>query len=63
MKAQIEGIETYRLILDNGCCLDLEKCHYVSICVRNLISIAKVDKLGFNFRICNGSFSLYVLVD
>ena len=59
MKAWIEGIGTYRLILDSGCCLDLEKCFYVSVCARNLISVAKLDKLGFNFRICNGSFSLY----
>ena len=59
MKARIEGIGTYRLILDSGCCLDLEKCLYVSVCARNLISVAKLDKLGFNFRISNGSFSLY----
>jgi len=58
MKSRIEGIETYRLILDSGCCLDLEKCLYVSVCARNLISVAKLDKLGFNFRIGNGSFSL-----
>jgi len=59
MKARIEGIGTYRLILDSGCCLDLEKCLYVFVCARNLISVAKLDKLGFNFRIGNGSLSLY----
>jgi len=59
MKARIEGIGTYRLILDSGCCMDLEKCLYVSVCARNLISIAKLGKLEFNFRIGNGSFSLY----
>jgi len=59
MKARIEGIGTYRLILDSGCCLDLEKCLYVSVTARNLISVAKLDNLGFNFRIGNGSFLLY----
>jgi len=59
MKARIEGIRTYRLILDSGCCLDLEECLYVSVCARNLIFVTKLDKLRFNFRIGNGSFSLY----
>ncbi|KAJ1412275.1 gag-polypeptide of LTR copia-type, partial [Sesbania bispinosa] len=45
MKARIEGIGTYRLILDTGCCLDLEKCLYVPGCARNLVSVAKLDCL------------------
>jgi len=59
MKARIEGIGTYRLILDTGYCLDLEKCLYVPGCARNLISVAKLDCLGFNFKIENGVFHLY----
>ncbi|WVZ07573.1 hypothetical protein V8G54_020919 [Vigna mungo] len=51
--AQIEGIGTYRLILDTGYCLNLEKCLYVPGCARNLISVAKLDCLGFNFKIEN----------
>ncbi|KAG6519811.1 hypothetical protein ZIOFF_023320 [Zingiber officinale] len=43
MKARIEGIGTYRLILDTGCSLDLENCLYVPICARNLISVGKLD--------------------
>ena len=49
MKARIEGIGMYRLILDNGCHLDLEKCLYVPDCARNLVSVGKLDDLGFTF--------------
>ena len=58
MKARIEGIGTYHLILDTGYHLDLEKCLYVPECARNLVSVAKLDKLGFKFEIGNGVFSL-----
>ena len=61
MKARIEGIRTYKLILDTGDCLNLEKRLYVPGCARNLIFVAKLDYLGFNFRIENGIFHLYKL--
>lgn len=57
MKARIEGIGTYRLILD-GYYLDLEKCLYVLKCARHLVSIAKLDKSGFKSEIGNNVFSL-----
>uniref|UniRef100_A0A2P2MWM4 Retrovirus-related Pol polyprotein from transposon TNT 1-94 n=1 Tax=Rhizophora mucronata TaxID=61149 RepID=A0A2P2MWM4_RHIMU len=59
MKARIEGIGTYRLILDTKCHLDLVKCLYVPECARNLVSVAKLDEVGFNLKIGNGAFSLY----
>jgi len=59
MKAQIEGIRTYILFLKTGYCLDLEKCLYVLGCARNLIFVAKLDCLGFNFKIGNSVFHLY----
>ena len=59
MKARIEGIGTYRLILDTGYRLDLEKCLYVPECARNLVSVSRLDILGFDFRIGNKCFSLY----
>ena len=59
MKAQVEGIGTYILILDTGYRLDLEKCLYVPECARNLISVSRLDILGFDFRIGNKCFSLY----
>ncbi|WVZ17437.1 hypothetical protein V8G54_010419 [Vigna mungo] len=61
MKARIEGIGTYRLIINTGYCLNLEKCLYVPSCARNLIFVAKLDCLGFNFRIENDIFHLYKL--
>lgn len=61
MKARIEGIGTYRLILDTGHQLDLEKCLYVPGCARNLVSVGKLDRLGFDFKIGHGGFSLYKL--
>ena len=51
MKAQVEGIGTYRLIFDTGYRLDLEKCLYVPECAINLISVSRLDILGFDFRI------------
>ena len=59
MKAQIKGIGTYRLVLDNGCHLDLEKCLYVPDCARNLVSVGKLDECNFNVKFENGTFSLF----
>ncbi|KAG7564986.1 Integrase catalytic core [Arabidopsis suecica] len=59
MKARIEGIGTYRLILDTGCHVDLEGCLYVPECSRNLVSVSRLDNLGFVFKIGHGVFSLY----
>ncbi|KAI5409610.1 hypothetical protein KIW84_055153, partial [Lathyrus oleraceus] len=58
MKTQIEGIGTYRLILDTGYHIDLKSCLYVPRCARNLVYVAKLDELNFNFRIGNNVFSL-----
>ena len=59
MKARIEGIGTYRLIMDTGCHIDLEKCLYVPECARNLVSVGKLDCMGFKFNVGNGVFSIY----
>ncbi|KAL8151243.1 LOW QUALITY PROTEIN: hypothetical protein V2J09_021051 [Rumex salicifolius] len=59
MKARIEGIGTYRLILDTGCHVDLEECLYVPECARNLVSISRLDNLEFNVKFGHGGFSLY----
>ncbi|KAL1214071.1 Retrovirus-related Pol polyprotein from transposon TNT 1-94 [Cardamine amara subsp. amara] len=59
MKARIEGMGTYSLILNTGCTLDLDKCLYVPECARNLVSVSKLDDLGYDFKIGNGVFSLY----
>ena len=59
MKAQIEGIGTYRLILDTGSHVDLEGCLYVPECARNLVSVSRLDNLGFSIKVAHGVFTLY----
>ncbi|XP_074313540.1 uncharacterized protein LOC141648719 [Silene latifolia] len=59
MKARIEGIGTYRLILDTGCHIDLTDCLYVPDCARNIVSLSKLDNLGFNFKFRHGVLSMY----
>lgn len=59
MKVRIEGIGTYRLVLDTGYHIDLKSCLYVPGCARNLVSVAKLDELNFNFKIGNGVFTLF----
>ncbi|KAK9749378.1 hypothetical protein RND81_02G122000 [Saponaria officinalis] len=46
MKARIEGIGTYRLILDTGCHIDLIDYLYIPDCARNLVSLSRLDNLG-----------------
>lgn len=63
MKVRFQGIGIgkYRWILDNGCCLDLEKCPCVPDCDHNLnlVFVRQLDKLGVNFKIRHHVFSLY----
>ena len=59
MKARIEGIRTYKLILDIGCHVDLQRCLYVLGCARNLVSVEKLGRLGFSFKIENNVFSMF----
>ena len=58
MKALIEGIGTYHLILDNGHHLDLIDTFYVPSVSRNLVSLSKLDVYGFTFKFGHGCFSL-----
>ena len=58
-KAPIEGIGTYRLILDSGYYLDLPQTLYVPSLSRNLVSVSKLDVNGFSFKIGKGCFSLF----
>ncbi|RDY01355.1 hypothetical protein CR513_15333, partial [Mucuna pruriens] len=59
MKARIEDIETYILILDTGCHVNLEGCLCVPECARNLFFVSNLDDLGFNFKIGDNIFSVY----
>ena len=59
MKAPIEGIGTYRLVLDSGYQLDLSETIYVPSISRNLISVSKLDVCGFDVKFGSNSFSLF----
>ena len=59
VKAPVEAIGTYRLILDTGHYLDLFETFYVHSISRNLLSMSKLDTFGFFFKFGNGSFSLF----
>ncbi|RDX91723.1 hypothetical protein CR513_26263, partial [Mucuna pruriens] len=59
MKAKIEGIMTYKLILDIDSHVDLEGCLYIPRYARNLVFVSKLDDLGFNFKIEDNVFSLF----
>ena len=51
MKAPIEGMGTYRLVLDSGCHLDLLQTLHVPSLSRNLESVSKLDVIEFTFKI------------
>ena len=59
VKTPIEAIGIYRLILDIGHHLDLFETLYVPSISRNLLSMSKLDTLGFSFKFGNGCFSLF----
>ena len=59
MKAPIEGMGTYRLVLDTECHLDLLQTLYVPSLSRNLVYVSKLDVIGFTFKIEKGYFNLF----
>jgi len=50
VKASIEAIGTYRLILYTGHHLDIFQTLYVPSISRNLISLSKLDTVGYCFK-------------
>ena len=59
MKALMEVIGTYHLILDSGHYLDLLETFYVPSISRNLVSLFKLDNARYVFKFGSGCFSLY----
>ena len=59
MKALVEAVGTYSLILDNGHHLDLLETFYVPSISRNLVSLSKLDKARYVFKFGSGCFNLY----
>ena len=59
MKAPIEGMRTYLLVLDIRCHFDLLQTLYVPSLSRNLVFVSKLDVIGFTFKIGNGCLNLF----
>ena len=58
-KVPVEAVGTYRLILGTGFYLDLMDTFYVPSISRNLVSLSKLDVVGYSFKFGNDCFSLY----
>ena len=56
VKASVEAVGTYRLKLDTEHYLDLLKTLQVP---RNLVSLSKLDVIGYSFNFGNRCFSLF----
>ena len=59
VKAHVEAIETYRLILNTRHHLDLFQTLYVPSISCNLFSLSKLDSVGYSFQFRNGCFNLF----
>nr|KYP35264.1 Retrovirus-related Pol polyprotein from transposon TNT 1-94 [Cajanus cajan] len=59
VKVLVEAVGTYRLILNTGHHLDLLETLYVPSLSRNLVSLSKLDAIGYSFTFGNGCFSLF----
>ena len=58
-KALVEGVDTYRLILEIRNYLDMYQTLYVPTISHNLISLPKLDIAGFSCKFGSRSFSLF----
>ena len=58
-KVPIKGIRMYHLVLDIGHYLDLFQTLYVPTFSHNLVSLAKLNVVGFVFKFGFGSFSIF----
>ena len=60
VKALVEAVKTYCLILDTKYHLDLLKTLYVASVSRNLVSLSKLDLTEYSFTFGNGCFNLFI---
>lgn len=58
VKAPVQAIKTYHLVLDNGRHLDLFETYYVPSVSKNVVSLSKLDKTGYSFNFGKGCFIL-----
>jgi len=59
VKAPVKAVGTYRLKLNIRHHLDLLETLYVPSLSRNLVSLSKLDVIGYSFNFGNGCFSLF----
>jgi len=57
--SHVEAVGTFRLILKTGYILDLENVFFIPCFSRNLISVSKLDIIGFSFWFINSTFSIF----
>ena len=57
--SHVESIGTCSLVLDNGYVLDLERTFYIPSFSRNLISISRLEPLGYSFKFSYYTFSSF----
>jgi hypothetical protein len=57
--SHVEAVGTFRLILKTGYVLDLENVFFIPCFSRNLISVSKLDVIGFGFLFINSTFSVF----
>jgi hypothetical protein len=57
--SHVEEVGTFKLILKTGYILDLENEFCIPCFSRNLISVSKLDIIGFSFWFINSTFSIF----
>jgi hypothetical protein len=57
--SHVEAVGTFRLILKTGYVLDLENVLFIPCFSINLISVSKLDVIGFSFWFINSTFSIF----
>ena len=57
--SQVEAVGTFRLILKSGYVLDLDNVFFIPHFSRNLISVSKLDIIGYGFWFINSTFSIF----
>ena len=60
IELKVEAVGTMRLVLETQLFLDLENTVYVPTMSRNLISISRLDVLGYAFEFRNNKLSLFM---
>jgi hypothetical protein len=59
--SHVEVVRTLTLILKSGYVLDLDNVFFIPRFSRNLISISKLDIVGFGFLFINSTFSIFMV--